>query len=268
MLIKENCWKWPVQNDFHFIKIYEDYQVAKKVKTIHRQLAHIDFPYVLPLLQSEPYTVRQRWEDGEALQFDELEQRQQAMRVLEALHATKEQIQWQQVVSLPRFHLQRKWHARLQKFRFYRPLLQPKIGAALYRDIERWAERAYNQIDFQLTDDETLLHGDVAHHNFLKLNDQRVVLIDFDLACLGSASDELVLLGHRFLSHYHYDVAHLLQHFPMLAQKKTYFAYPNELLREALYLLQIGEETSRHYEQFFQPFAARAILYADTLLAK
>ena len=94
--LKPNVWKWQVGRHQYSLKKYKDVTEAEKIRFIHQKLLEVNQSYVLPI---EPYSdqlvIQQPWvEDGGKVQFDNLRDRQDSLRLLNKLHRTGELIKW------------------------------------------------------------------------------------------------------------------------------------------------------------------------------
>ena len=109
----------------------------------------------------------------------------------------------------------------------------------------------------------------VMLYTIIFLLGENPVLIDFDLACLGDPAEEVILWMHRVLPHVNYNVYDLLNEQPyteIVHQKIGYLLYPNELLREWLYLLQVNDEQREQLLQYVRPFTSRSLQMWPTLV--
>ncbi|WP_107942880.1 phosphotransferase [Metasolibacillus sp. FSL H7-0170] len=268
MYIKHNCWKWQTASGTFFVKKYEDSLIEKKVKNIHHKLTAIAFPYHIPVVNTNDGVVIQKWHEGRSARFDQKEERLAAVDCLQALHETKNDINWQ-LEPLPRQQLQRKWRARFERFL----MNEKELSYYLDKDYNSIAHTAYKGLSNMSavplqTEGATLLHGDVVHHNFLKTA-KGIVLIDFDLAVLGSPIDEMVLWLHRALPNVDYDLSLLLQEHPYTAicmPQLSHIYYPNELLREWLYILQLEEKEREPFLDYLIPFTRKALQHWPRLI--
>lgn len=88
---------------------------------------------------------------------------------------------------------------------------------------------------------QTLIHGDIAHHNFLQTK-SRLVIIDFDLASYADPDEEWTLLLQRFMPFANYDLQQLIDEHPdflrIIEEQPSGLRYPNEVFREWLAFLQ------------------------------
>lgn len=260
MQIKHNCWKWETASGAYFVKKYEDPITEQKVKRIHEKLSEIQFPYHIPIAKQKSGLIVQRWLEGRSASFDNQQERIQAVDCLQALHETNRKIDWHKEF-LPRQNLQQKWIVRYERFLRQEEALLPYLKNHYYT-IANAAHKAIQQLSMTLpAKAQTLLHGDVVHHNFLNI-DGEITLIDFDLATLGSPTDEMILWLHRALPNIGYDLGKLLKEHPytkICLPQLTYVHYPNELLREWLYILQVDESERQPFLDYLIPFTKEAL---------
>ena len=275
MQIKNNIWKQHAGNETLFIKKYDQFHVFEKVALIHEELEKIQFPYIIPLKKSEePYLLVQSWQKNSySADFSKTKHRKKAVKILKALHETNEQIEWSHYSVIPKQKLIQKWNARLERF-----LLQEnelvKYLRHQYYDIVLYANKALKKIrqnPGSFPTKMTLLHGDVVHHNFLMTRDG-MKLIDFDLAVVGDAAEEMILWMHRALPNVDYDIEKLLNENKYLREiclsKLHYLQYPNELLREWQYILHLGDYEKDAFLDYIMPFTEKALRHWPELMAK
>ena len=264
LLIKENCWKWDAEAKSFFVKYYKYRHVAEKVKMIHKYLGSIEFPYHIELKKNyDPHIIIQPWFEAKSANYDFFDDRFQAVETLQALHETNRYINWARETLLPHYSILDKWAGRLQRFKQHEKELISFLGED-YETIIKIATTSLEkirQIPIPL-EKQTLLHGDVVHHNFLMREGEAPKLIDFDLASIGYASDEMILWLQRVLPNVSYNLVSLLQEHEYLAVTKPklpYLLFPNEVMREALYLLRVDEGQREQFQAFLVPFIKNAI---------
>ncbi|MEO4052140.1 phosphotransferase [Solibacillus sp. CAU 1738] len=261
MHIKHNCWKCETASGAYFVKKYEDILTEQKVKRIHQKLSEIQFPYHIPIAKQRSGLLVQHWLEGRSVSFENQQERIEAVNCLQALHKTNAKIDWQQE-HLPRQKLIQKWIVRYERFLSNEDELLPYLNYDFYT-IANTAHKAINQLAMiaQPTEEQTLLHGDVVHHNFF-FTDGKVTLIDFDLATFGSPVDEMLLWLHRALPNANYELGTLLKEHPytkICLPRLAYVQYPNELLREWLYILQLDESERQPFLDYLMPFTKQAL---------
>lgn len=274
MQIRNNIWKQETSKGTLFVKKYENKSVVEKVKSIHNQLEDIKFPYVIPLVKNKDEDlIVQFWQNNSySANFSNEHHRKQSFKILKALHDTGDKIDWKNQVIFPKQNLYQKWNARLERFIINEKELLPYLQHAYY-DITLFASRLIKHMRKQkhkINGKLTLLHGDVVHHNFLICEDNKMKLIDFDLAVVGDSAEEMILWMHRVLPTIDYDLKTLLNENPVLYNlclpKINYLQFPNELLREWLYILQLGHYEKESFLDYLMPFTENALRHWPDLI--
>lgn len=265
MKVKNNIWKKQTPQGTLFIKKYENDLVAEKVIFIHENLEKIQFPYTIPLIKTRGSNVLiQPWQhSSRSADYTVKEERKQSLNILIELHDTKNNINWKKQDCIPRQNLMHKWNSRIEKFLYFENELFPFLDDAFY-DITLYATKVLRKMKKQNSKNLTLLHGDVVHHNFLICEDG-MKIIDFDLAVIGDSADELILWMHRVLPQINYNLEFLLNENPVLydrcLEKLHYLKYPNELLREWLYLVYLDESEREELLDYLIPLTEEALYY-------
>ena len=269
LVIKENCWKWESAKGDFFMKYYEDVYIAQKVKTIHKKLKSIQFPYHLNVEKNgDTHILKQSWYEGRSADFSKVSDQQKTLQALQALHQTNEQIRWQEIDLLPYYDLREKWYRRFERFIEHERELKVLLRDD-YKKIVTMASDALNRIDGISTEleERTLLHGDVVHHNFMFGKDD-VKLVDFDLAAMGERTDELILWLHRVLPNVGYDLKSVMQEHSYLQhvrQKAHFLLFPNEIMREALFYLKLSPRQKQGTYPFIKKFSGDVLRHEKKL---
>lgn len=251
--LKPNVWKWQVGRDQYSLKKYKDVAEAEKIRFIHQKLLEMNQSYILPIQPySDQLVIQQPWvEDGGKVQFDNLRDRQESLRLLKKLHRTGELIKWKRCSYLHEIDLIRKWEHRLEKWQFATSFLHIHLGESKTQQITKYAQQALQNIEPLSSGNKTILHGDVVHHNFVRNQNGQMYLIDFDLACVGPKEVELILWIHRVLPHLDYNLQKLISQNPSLktltAKEFKYLLFPNELLREWLYATTLSNQQLKSF---------------------
>lgn len=244
MQIKDNCWKIEGTKQHYFLKKYKNQKIYDKVKTI----LQAKIPFVSPALSyREPFIVFP-WLEGRAANYSKHEDCQRVYYMLQQFHDAGKAC----VEVAPPLQLEAKWHFRYQQFQMLKEVKEV-LGTA-FDDLIRVAEFSLLRATFP-RGDVTLLHGDVAHHNFL-LEPKDSYIIDLDLASAGTEAEEFTLWMHRLLPHFSYDLYQLLEVLPQLEQFRDSFPlllFPNELLREWLFFYE---------DEAFQPYLKAMTIFA------
>lgn len=265
--INSNVWKLERNGRFFSVKRYEFSSVALKVKTIHETLRSLSFPHIVPVLPSEHHsTLVQPWLDGaRPVNFKKRADRTDSLEALTALHETSSLINWAGEPYLHSYPLISKWEDRINRFQDISELCEVHIGQKNVDEILFYAKNALRIVRENYIDqvDETLLHGDVVHHNILRDKNGVIRFIDFDLVCTGPAGTEIALWIHRVLPQIDYDIDFLVDEQPALRNlaytSKTLLLYPNELLREWLHFFTLSEISQERQVKNLIPFTESAL---------
>lgn len=240
--IKPNVWRLREDGRDVVIKAYEELALYLKVRQLHKQLMQLDFTDSLDAefddenqLIIQPYYARLQ-----ETNYANPQVRKQVIRVLTALHDTEEQESWWNQTTLPASSLYMKWQMRLSRILAVQDKLEEFLDAKSVRYSIEQAQLALDEF-IHYDAHHTLIHGDIAHHNFL-MGARGIRIIDFDLASYADPDEEWILLLQRFLPFADYDLQLLIDEHPdflrVLEEQPVGLRYPNELFREWLAFLQ------------------------------
>jgi serine/threonine protein kinase len=245
--IKENVWKMEKFGKYYSVKKYDSISTIVKVKHIHETLNGIGFPHILPVISTDdPLLLIQPWlENARSVKFNKRADRIDSLEALHALHGTTIRVGWSASNYLHHYQIIKKWEDRVIRFRLIAEACEKYIGKQSVNEILFYAVHALQVIKKRIHDESenTLLHGDVVHHNILRDENGVIRFIDFDLACTGAPGTEIVLWMHRVLPHINYELDFLMNEQPSLHSlpytSKILLLYPNEILREWLYFFSL-----------------------------
>ncbi|MFD1206993.1 phosphotransferase [Sporosarcina contaminans] len=265
--VKENVWKLDEGGAAYSLKRYSSQATARKVRHIHQELQYMQFPHIVPMLSTgDPLLIMQPWITGtKAVNFKKRIDRTDSLLALQALHNTKQQIDWEASPYLYYYPLMNKWEERLERFIENRRAIEKFIEKTFVDDVILFGKEAFSALKKKKWDcaEQTLLHGDVVHHNIFRDQNGLIRFIDFDLSCIGPAHLELALWTHRVLPHIGYHVSFLFAEQPILQQMddaaKTMLLYPNEILREWLHLLSLPSQNQEKLADRLAPFTVEAL---------
>ena len=253
--------KKTINSKSYFVKTYEERVILKKVVLIDEQLKNVSFPHFVPIEMHSETKIMQRWlEQNRPANYALASDREQIFQVLTALHASNEQVEWNEFAELPMLTIKKKWRERIKNFVEHRRIIKPIIPD-YYNNIKNQAITTYKQIEKDNFAPLTICHGDVVHHNFLKVGNEWKI-IDFDLAYLGHAEDELIHWMMRVLPFMEYDLMKLVEEIPSLLNlqhKYHYLLFPNEIMREALFYRKLPKFEQKSFLRFFHPFVEEAM---------
>lgn len=104
---------------------------------------------------------------------------------------------------LPKADLAGKWQLRMNEFSTNQPAVNYYVNNVLTNELLEWADfsldgffRSKKNLE---KEQPVILHGDVAHHNFLRSQSGQLYLIDFDLISSGSKAYDMLQYANRIL---------------------------------------------------------------------
>lgn len=142
---------------------------------------------------------------------------------------------------LPSFSLVKKWQERYQIFIRNISFLSFFLSKDILSELLNWAKWSLEGIKkeemFYYQSPSVILHGDVAHHNFIRRMDGSLYLIDFDLISIGPVYIDYLQYANRILPFFNWsykDLASFKQWEFYFQQKLFLYAlvYPTDIFRE------------------------------------
>jgi hypothetical protein len=198
-------------------------------------------------LGSQPFVYKQKYFgiiefiEGHSLPFTYFseENRQNGLELLQTYHNTTKNIVEQFSSTLSTFHLFVKWQERLYQFKANLPFVRYYLKEPIIDEILSWANSSLARLQSNSFQNEpsVILHGDVAHHNFLKSKNGEIYLIDFDLISIGKENADLLQYANRILPALEWSLPQLLKYplFHAKLQNPEFLwalIYPTDILRE------------------------------------
>ncbi|MBP3038030.1 phosphotransferase [Bacillaceae bacterium Marseille-Q3522] len=167
--------------------------------------------------------------------------RSTGLNLLENYHHASKKLADRYKKLVPSFQLLEKWQGRFNTFcrnlsfvKFF--LRREEIDMLL-----EWAGWSLKGIAeeqlFFAEDDSVILHGDVAHHNFLRSKKGVLYLLDFDLISYGGAHADILQYANRILPFLNWSFA-ALQIYPQIRRYCNHkgfiyaLAFPSDIFRE------------------------------------
>jgi thiamine kinase-like enzyme len=149
-----------------------------------------------------------------------------------------------------------KWSDRLQSFKKnYSPICH-YLDPQSVNELIEWAEWSLNGMKenerFFFAQPHAILHGDVAHHNFLRDKKGTLHLIDFDLIHIGPPSIDYVQYANRILPSIDWSIEKLSQYRQIkeLLKEKAFLyalAFPTDIFREWNRVMREQTHSKHHY---------------------
>jgi Phosphotransferase enzyme family len=142
--------------------------------------------------------------------------------------------------SLPKLRQKAKWEERIKVFEQFIPSVQTFVSDSIISSYIEWGRWSLDGLakynGFLKKEEITVLHGDVAHHNFLRKKNGALSIIDFDLISFGPPILDILQYANRILPYLH-DFEEVWN-YPQIEKYKTNpaflyaLAYPADIFRE------------------------------------
>lgn len=130
-------------------------------------------------------------------------EREEGLQLLTSFHSTTKRLVPTYRGVLPNQNLLEKWRARLRRFKINQAIVNYYVPKQITMELIEWAEVALAGMEKHKAEFKNrapvILHGDVAHHNFVRSKSKDLYLIDFDLVAIGPASNDLLQYANRIL---------------------------------------------------------------------
>lgn len=172
--------------------------------------------------------------------YNSIENCQKGMEVLKEYHDCTALLLSEGSQYFPRNNPYHKWKDRYLKFEANLPQIRRYISFSILKDLLEMGKESLNKLS-NLTPEQknnlVILHGDVAHHNFVRTKQEDLYLIDFDLASIGHPIHDYLQYCNRILPFLKWDFTQLNM-FPTLLNylEDPYFLYslfyPTDIYRE------------------------------------
>jgi thiamine kinase-like enzyme len=259
--IREHVFKINTTKGAYILKGYSSYSRLKLQETFTASLQKEGFHKTYSFLQldQEPIFHQNKYfgclpyiePHHRSFTFETEKERVDGLNLLNEFHlVTINSVKRYQTI-LAEFNLLKKWTERFDEFVNNTNTVSKYIPMEVISDWMNWAEwslEGINQHKDSLTiDPPVILHGDVAHHNFLRKKDGKLLLIDFDLITIGSKNMDLLQYANRILPFINWNFNHLYQYksFKSMLSNPVYMyalVYPTDLFREWNRVIREGVE--------------------------
>jgi thiamine kinase-like enzyme len=176
-----------------------------------------------------------------AFSFSTLRNRQEGLVLLKQFHQTTASVESRYRTLLPKGQLIDKWTERLRVFSVNLPFIKYFLDEYMISELVSWANWSLagmikNHRFFQ-KEPVVILHGDVAHHNFLRDRNGQLNLIDFDLISIGPPAFDYLQYANRILPYLDWSLGKLgsLKQIGKYLDEEAFLyalAYPADIFRE------------------------------------
>lgn len=210
-----------------FLKTYSFYQLAKYPPLQFEGSYYGCLEYIDP--SDHLYTFHHKQDQLEGL------------NLLNDFHSVTENMVNQFERELPHFNQFAKWRERLTLFINNLPIIKYYVQKEIINELLVWADWSLKGIqseaNFFQSGKKVILHGDVAHHNFLRASNSELQLIDFDLLSIGLPHSDYLQYANRILPYLHWSFKELAGYKviqPFMLEKGFLYGlgYPTDIFRE------------------------------------
>ncbi|WP_112181469.1 MULTISPECIES: aminoglycoside phosphotransferase family protein [Paraliobacillus] len=276
-------------NQLYIIKGYKQFSIIDKQWDFFSKVSQsfitkfIAFPNKRLFLEGFGYYwAMQPYLHAKKLDYHEEIDRQAALETLSDFHEVTRGIRMD--TELKSTKIIGKWFRRLEKWRQTKQALINTGNASLYSEVEKvMLERIdlyhLENIPKLESNDASLLtwnHGDVASHNFLRDNRNRIYMIDFDLLASAPPLYDYIQLCQRFLPYIDHSLDQLYTYIHTYSLKEWRLlligvTVPTDLIREWWYYMtrpHTEAEIKAYIEQFSMSWQERKkfVDQVDTML--
>lgn len=167
--------------------------------------------------------------------------RQEGLKLLKEFHGVTSIVTPRYKTLLSTHDILGKWQERFEIFQRNIPVLQYFIGQEELQEMLEWANWSLTGMaqkeGFFKEEPHVILHGDVAHHNFLRDEAGVLHLIDFDLITIGPECLDFLQYANRILPFLDWSLPSLgryreMQRFIVQPAFLYGLAFPADIFRE------------------------------------
>jgi thiamine kinase-like enzyme len=179
--------------------------------------------------------------DPVAFHYENESDRIEGMNLLHSFHTKTRDLAPSYSSLLPRADMARKWQQRKKEFTKNLPRIHHFIAKEMTDDFIQWSDfslTGFIRLKETLNEEKpVILHGDVAHHNFLRSRQGRLYLIDYDLISIGSSANDMLQYANRILPFLNWELDALreIKHINNWLNYEAFLyglMYPADILRE------------------------------------
>ncbi|GAM16169.1 aminoglycoside phosphotransferase family protein [Mesobacillus selenatarsenatis] len=178
--------------------------------------------------------------------------REKGVELLNSFHDHTSVLVPSYAAMLPKTDLAKKWRHRKTEFTKNLSRVNFYVEKAITDELLEWADfslRNFVNLKNELeAGPPTILHGDVAHHNFLRSKEGKLHLIDFDLISSGSRAYDMLQYANRILPFldWQFESLEKINHLNKWLDSDAFLyglLYPADILREWNRLLRDRSQT-------------------------
>lgn len=184
--------------------------------------------------------------------FNTPKDRYDGLTLLEKFHRSSESTVQLNKNTLVKLSLVNKWRSRATQFMNNFSFIKLFLKKERIHELLAWSSWSLDGVEreWRTIEDEpfVVLHGDLAHHNFIRSITGELYLIDFDLISMGNRRIDYLQYANRILPSIDWSIeelTHLEKMKPFLEEKFFLYAlaFPSDIFREWNRLIR-----EKHYE--------------------
>lgn len=281
--IKQGKWMLQTEEGRWFLKKYSSEQQVKKQINLVSALLKSGFIHVLPFHPSSPIKDGNDYyalmpfvhSSPHTFSFLTLEERKEALNLLHLFHQRTHAFPQQEKDQFPEYKQLARWQHRFQYFQRSLSNLSSFFPAQLlarYEEMGQYSLKKLLSIE-QEHSTTAIIHGDVASHNFFRSKDQKLYLIDFDLAAKAPAMYDYMQWINRVLPLVDWELDEIWGH-PALSDYQfnddflKHLLFPTDIYRECKrFLLSDGKEKQHLLKQIY-PLLVEQYPYREAFFIK
>lgn len=173
--------------------------------------------------------------------FHSQRERREGLDLLREFHHVTEAFEKRYRTLLPKAQLLKKWQERAQFFEKNHTFLHYFLKNDVLEELRNWSNWSIDGMEknsgYFVDEPYVILHGDVAHHNFLRDSSGGLKLIDFDLISIGPECVDIIQYVNRILPSLDWSLKDLQKYDQIKKRMKDRaflfsLAYPADIFRE------------------------------------
>lgn len=225
------------------LRLQESFTASLKSAGFQRSYSFYQFTHS-PIYLDQTYFGIMEYIEGnrESFSYKSTTNRKAGLALLNDFHKTTSRLSQRYTSVLSKFKLLEKWQDREKQFQKNLPVLRNYLSEQMIKELLEWSKFALEglkkeNVDFGDKRKPVILHGDVAHHNFIKSKSGKLYLIDFDLISIGYMSADLLQYANRILPFIDWSLTDLAKYdyFDKYLNNKAFLyslIYPTDIFRE------------------------------------
>lgn len=225
------------------LRLQETFTATLRQEGFSRSYVYLEHPVKEPLFFEGEYFGCMEYlpPNRHSFNFHSQQNREEGLALLEEFHKVTASFAERYKTLIPYSDLPGKWNERLQSFSRNHSRLRYFLDGKTIYELMAWAHWSlsgmWQNAGFFSKEPHVILHGDVAHHNFLRDQSGTLHLIDFDLISIGPECIDILQYANRILSYMDWDFEQLQKYpqmKPFLSERAFLYAlaYPTDILRE------------------------------------